>query len=534
MRSKLPLLAVVGAAALTLSACAAGGGTNNGGNDASGGTLKNDGTFSMSISSDPGTLDPTKTTLSIARAIDRFLYGRLVEADENGEIQPALAESWDVDTTMATFVLREGLTCEDGTELTATAVADNFNYIGDPANAAPILGLQVQPGTTAVADDATRTVTVTSGAPDSFLLDNLGSVHLVCGNVIGDEDALSKGKGATGMFTMTEIAANSQYTMTRREGYNAGPGDWDAKQDGIPAKIVVKVIPNESTSVNMLISGELNSVSVVGPDRQRLIDGGYFTSKLLAPIGQVTFRQADGAITADFAVREALIQALNRDEMRAVIGSGEATVPKSLVTVAPNPCAADNYAAATIPAFDAETAAAGLDAAGWKLGSDGIRAKGGEKLTLRLLYGTQLGDAYTATAELVQQALTGIGVDVVMKGVDSPGLSEAYFATSDWDVSLAPITVGFPSQLVPFYSGPAAPNGMNFASLNNEDYVAGVTAGASKAGKEGCDDWNAAEQALLNTLSVVPYADIQRGSFANKATYREDDGIVPTSIRLYE
>lgn len=88
--------------------------------------------------------------------------------------------------------------------------------------------------------------------------------------------------------------------------------------------------------------------------------------------------------------------------------------------------------------------------------------------------------------------------------------------------------------LVPFYSGPTPPNGMNFAFLDNADYVAGVTEGASQAGQGGCDGWNSAEQSLYTTLSVVPYANIVRGSFAQKAEFLEDDGIAPTSIRLYE
>lgn len=533
MRSKTPLLAVVGAAALALTACSPAGG--GGGGDATEGKLLNDGTFTVGISTDPGTLDPTATALSVARNIDRFIYGRLVDADAEGVNQPALAESWVVEsTTEATFVLKEGLTCEDGTPLTATDVAENFNYIGDPENAAPILGLQVQPGTVAVADDATRTITITSGAPDSFLLDNLGAVHLVCGNVLGDAEARAAGKGATGMYKIDEIVPNSQVTLSLRDDFTAFPPGWDAEQEGVPAKVVFRVVPNETTMANMLISGELNSAAIIGPDRDRLIAAEYFMTELLAPIGQMSFNQNKDLPTSDLQVRTGLAQALDFAQLRDVIGAGQATAPESLVTIAPNPCAADNVGAATIPAFDTAAAAKTLDDAGWTLGSDGIREKDGKKLSIKLLYGTQLGDSVSATAELIQTTWTALGVDVTLKGVDSPGLSEAYFATSDWDVSIAPVSVSLPSQLVPFYSGPTPPNGMNFAFLNVQGYIDGVTAGASKAGKEGCADWNAAEVALIDTVSVIPYANVQRGSFANKATFLEDDGIVPTSVRLYE
>lgn len=535
MRSPLPLLALAGVAALTLAGCTSGGGGTGGSSGGTGadGELADGGTFTVSISSDPGTLDPTKTSLSVARSIDRFLYSRLVESQPDGSIQSGLAEKWEGDTTNAVFTLREGLTCEDGTEITATDVAANLQFIGDPANASPMIGLQVQPGTTAVGDDAARTVTVTSGAPDSFLIENLGSVGIVCGPALEDPDVLAKGGGATGMFKMGDIVANSQYTLTRRDEFTWGPDDFDPKAAGIPDEVVFRVVANETTAANLLTTKEVQAAAIVGPESTRLLQSGLKRSELEAPIGQMYFNQNEGRITADLGVREALAQSLDFTQLLQVITNGEGTAPKSMVTVAPNPCQGDNVEG-NVPAFDADKAASGLDAAGWKPGSDGVRTKDGKPLALTLMYATTLGDSATAAAELVQKTWTDLGVKVTMKGVDSPGLSEALFGTGDWDVSLAPITVNLPSMLVPFFSGPTPPAGMNFAGLNVEGYVDGVKAASAQAGTAGCDDWNAAEVALIKSVSVVPYANVIRGTFANGATFAEDDGIVPTSIRLFK
>lgn len=531
MRSRTPLIALLGAAALALTSCA--GGAPPSGGDGADGVLADGKTFTSVISTDPGSLDPFVTVMSVARSIDRFLYARLVEVLEDGSIASGLADSWEADTTTATFTLRDGLTCEDGTPLTATDVAANITHIGDPANGSPLIGLQVQPGTSAVGDDAAGTVTVTSGRPDSFLLENVGSISIVCGTVIDDPDALAKGEGATGMFSMSELVPNSQYTLTRRDDFTWGPDDWDPKQKGLPDSVVFRVVPNETTATNLLLSGEVNAALVIGPDNKRLKDAGLFHTEIPTPVGQFIFNQAEGRPTADQDVREALIAALDLDQMRQVLGSGAGTVPTGLVTVSPNPCRAD-VLADFLPEFDTEAAAAALDDAGWKAGSDGVRTKDGEKLTLRMIYSSQLGDAGNASAELAQAAWKDLGVDITVAAVDSPTLSETLFSTGDWDISAAPLTVSLPSMLVPFYSGPNPPDGTNFASIDNPEYTAAVTAASAKAGSEGCDDWGAAEQALYATTSVMPYANINRSTFATKATFTEGDGIDPTSIRMYE
>ena len=282
-----------------------------------------------------------------------------------------------------------------------------------------------------------------------------------------------------------------------------------------------------------MLSGEVNTALVIGPDRQRLQDAGLFVSELPLAAGQLFFNQADGHPGSDQAVREALTEALDLAQLRQVLTSGQGTEAKSLVTIAPNPCQAD-VVGDLLPAFDEKKAAAGLDAAGWKTGSDGIREKDGTAMAITLMTPTTLGDGGSAAAELMQSSWKNLGVDVTIKTVDAPALSETLFASGDWDVSAAPLGVSLPSMLVPFYSGPTPPNGTNFASVENDAYTAAVTAASSKAGADGCADWGDAEKALFTSVSVVPYANNVLTTFGNKVTFTEGDGIDPASIRMYE
>ncbi|WP_407812572.1 ABC transporter substrate-binding protein, partial [Staphylococcus aureus] len=83
------------------------------------------------------------------------------------------------------------------------------------------------------------------------------------------------------------------------------------------------------------------------------------------------------------AVRKALVQAVNLDDLAEVITGGQGTRATSLVSVEPRACVYDSVAG-NIPDFDLSAAKATLDAAGWTAGSDGKRSKDGKPLTLRL------------------------------------------------------------------------------------------------------------------------------------------------------
>lgn len=528
MRTPRILLSTVTVSALVLTACA---GESSG--PSTSGELADGETFTWAIATDPGNLDPLLTVLSVTRNVDRFLYGRLVEQQDDGSVVPAIAEKWEADTEQVTFTLRKGVTCSDGSPLTATDVAANINFVGDPKNKSPLVGVQVTAGTKATANDEARTVTVKSGAPDPFLLINVGTLPIACGEGLENRKLLAKGESGTGMYEMSEAVPNDHYTLTRREDYTWGPGDWDADQKGLPDKVVIKVIPNESTAANLLLSGEINAASIVGPDTDRLEARNLFHDDLLSPIGQLYFNQDDGRATENEDVRRALVQALDLEDIGKVLTSGKGETPTGMVTVAPDPCQQDSVKG-NIPEFDTDAATSALDAAGWKVGSDGVRAKGGEKLSLTVIYGTQLGTTGSAAAELVQQTWKELGFDVELKGVDSPGLNEAYFKTGDWDVSMGPLTTGLPTQVVPFMSGPTPPQGTNFAHVDNPDYQAAVKEASSVAGADGCDAWTTAEEALYRSVDVVSYVDSTVPAFGNGAEFEVNDGLDPASIRMYE
>ena len=139
--------------------------------------------------------------------------------------------------------------------------------------------------------------------------------------------------------------------------------------------------PNVSTAANQLLSGELSASPIAGPDKDRIDAAKFDSSSAHFPAGQMYFNQIADNPTSDPAVRKALVQAVNLDDLAEVITGGQGTRATSLVSVEPRACVYDSVAG-NIPDFDLSAAKATLDAAGWTAGSDGKRSKDGKPLTL--------------------------------------------------------------------------------------------------------------------------------------------------------
>ena len=80
------------------------------------------------------TLDPAQAvTISDFRILINIYDGLLHYKDGSLEVEPGLAESWDVspDGKTYTFTLRKGVKFHDGTEFNADAVKFNFDRVLD-------------------------------------------------------------------------------------------------------------------------------------------------------------------------------------------------------------------------------------------------------------------------------------------------------------------------------------------------------------------------------------------------------------------
>lgn len=504
MRTTRTFLALAAVVALVAAGCGGSSGTANEGGAVA--QYADGGTYTMAVQNDPGNLDPLMTVLSVTRLVSHLAYDVLIYQTRDGEFVPGLAESWEISGNEAVFTLVDGVTCSDGSPLTAGVVADNINFVADPENESPLLGVILPAGIKATADAESGTVTVTTPQPDAFLLDQLASMFIVCEAGMADRSKLARETVGTGPWVLTEAVPDDHYIYERRDGYAWGPGGATLDQPGVPDRVEVRVITNPTTTANLLLSGEVNYATVIGPDRARIDAAGVPAIKLRDPQGETFFNQAAGRPGADPAVREALVTGANMAEVGKV-ATAESTAPsKGLVTIEPKPCQGDTVSG-NLPEYDPARAKQILADAGWRPSADGIRVKNGDRLALTFIYSSGTGAAMAAGAELLAKQWRELGVEVNLRAVSSTQLNEVIFSAGNWDAGWVRVGVSLPTQLQGFVSGPVPPDGTNFAHIDNPTYAENAAAAAELTGEEACARWNAAEEALINDLDVTPMFD---------------------------
>ena len=518
-----PALAAFAAtvAVVSLAGCSGGGGEESSAAEGE--------EFVLSLSADPGALDPQMSAGGALFAVSRFAYDALVSVDENGEIGSQLAKDWTVDGTTVTMTLNEGITCSDDSEFTAQTAADNIAWVGDPENKSPFLGSFLAPGTTAEADGSTLTLTLAAPAP--FFLQGLANLPMVCDAGLEDRSALATETLGTGPYVLEEAAADDHYTYTVNEDYTWGPGGASTDEEGLPATVTARIVTNETTAANLLLSGDVNAATIVGPDRDRLSAAGLFETKTPAVIGEQWYNHAAGLPTSDPAVRVALTQALDLAELQKVLTSDQGEPATALAILPPSGCVYDAVSG-NVPETDLDAAKATLDEVGWVAGADGMRAKDGTPLSLTFLYANVLGAGGQAAAELATAAWKELGVQVEATQQDDTTMTGTLFSGGPWDIAWIPVNVSSPDQLAGFLSGPAVPDGANFASIDNADYSAAVTSAMGMTGTEGCDTWKDAEAALYQAADVIPFANSVVPIFGKDAEFDVIGSIEPMSIRM--
>ncbi len=520
----------IAAVALPLSACGGGGSAA-----ASSSSLLSGGTFTMNLGTDPGTINPYETTGGTNRQIFAFSYDTLIARNASGDVVPELASSWTTTPNSVTYTLKKGVTCQDGSALTPTDVANDFNYIKAPATLSPWIQLTVPVAYSVTADDSAGTFTITTQQPFGLLLQGAGSLPIVCPTGLNDAKSIEHASDGTGPYKVTEYVANDHYTLQARPGYSWGPNGATNSAAGQPKTVKIAFVQNESTSANELLSGQINAAQITGPDRSRL-DANKSLQRFDVPVivGELNLNEAAGRVLGDEQVRQAMFQAIDRSQVAKVGTNNLGTVANNLMAESPVACPGDEISGA-LPGLDVTKANQILDADGWTKGSDGIRTKGGKQLSLNLIY--QVGAPQTVSAvELIGQELKAVGINASLKGLTQNAFLSALYTTEDFDVYYSGINLENPFMYTAYYGG-ATPTkgGRNAGSIVNPDFNSLSAQALSTAGSAGCDLWKQAHQALYKRADLMPISVGDRPFYTSKATLATVGLFaVPTSIRLHK
>jgi peptide/nickel transport system substrate-binding protein len=509
MRKHLILVIAAAAVLLSLTTSAIGSSTRHAAGPS--------GSATLAVPTDPGNLDPQLTILGAARYVDTFAYDTLVTLTGPGKIVSNLAQSWKVvSPKKVEFTLRSNVTCADGSKMTASVVKQNLDFVGNPANKSPLLGLFMPLNAKVTANNGARTVVVTTPSPNPFMIQGLALVQMICSKGLANRAILDHGTDGTGPYKLTGAVPGDHYTFAVRKGYTWGPGGATTATAGMPAKVTLKVVTNESTAANLLLTGGLNVASIGGPDRTRLNKAKLFNIVSPAQPNELFFNENPGHPAANPAVRKALVQALNLNQIGTVATSGRGLKMTQLSLQNFTPCAG-NSVAGNVPAYNPSAAKSALSGAG----------------AIKLLYPTDAGPSYPPAAELMQQQLSSAGAKVTLEPQSTASLQGTIFGTGDWDVVIIGIGVANPSQFTSLVSGPTPPHGTNFAGIVNAGYKQAVARASRRVGVAGCKYWLDAESSLFKAGDIAPLQVTTSATYGKGMNFSLGlQGPLPTSLRL--
>lgn len=492
-RAFLASTATAAATALALTACS--------GSDSSGSgsvlTIFNGATGTITTNFSPFSATALQPTRGLIFE-PLFWYNLATGADPEPQLGQTF--SWNEDGTQLTITVREGVTWSDGEPFTAADVAFTFNLI----EKTPALNTSGLSATAEATDDTT--VVLTFPEP-SFTQepDVLGGQGIVPEHLWKDVDDpttfTNEAPVGTGPFTLDKMSSQS-YSL------KANPTYWD----GEPAVKEVRYISLESADAASasLTAGEVDWMSAYLPSIDTIVGSKKELSYINTPTMTTCLMTASNAELGctgpqtDPAVRRAMYYAMDRAQLNKLAGGGFAGVASPTLLLAERDsdwiANADNR---EVPqTADTDKANQILDEAGWTMGSDGVRVKDGERLSMTVITVTGWSDYISLNDTLVQQ-FAKVGIELKPSQVSWNEWNQAEL-TGNYQLALDSIGLG--SSTNPYFTYNPKLNSANTVPV-------GESTSAGNVGRYSNADVDAAIRAAAITNDVEAqkqaYATIQ-------------------------
>ena len=356
--------AMAGALAVSLAACgssASTGAANATGEAADAAEAGSNG-FTVQLGPNPETLDPALNAAVDGGNTLITIEEPLLIIDENNEVKPGQAESYEVsdDGLTWTFHMRDGLKWSDGSDLTAADFEYSFKRLASPDTAAPYaetvvgmidgyqdaIGNPDADGNTTTdpdwdalnvhASEDGKTLTVQLSYPCSYF-DKLAS--FVATSPVQQATVEANGDAwctepdtyvCNGPYMITEWTPSERIVLSKNPYYVGG---WDSSKI-VSDTITLLLLEDSSASYAAYNSGEAQLVKDVPTDEipslTRAEDGGDFYLDEIMGTYYISLNDQEEPFT-DVRVRKALSLAIDRDYVANTIMQGIYTPATALV-----------------------------------------------------------------------------------------------------------------------------------------------------------------------------------------------------------
>ncbi|WP_336659800.1 TIGR04028 family ABC transporter substrate-binding protein [Leucobacter sp. USHLN153] len=425
---RIAWIAGLAVAAVAMTGCSA-----SSGGDSEGGAAQEGGTLTYLEPQTWNTLYPPAAGFYpnggiVNQVTDRLLY----QNPETLELEPWIAEELpevNADATEYTFKLREGVTYSDGTPLDAENVVKNFDLFGkgDTDRALSVSEAINNYDHGEVVDE--HTVKFVFSAPSPGFAQATSTINSgLLSNSTLDRTNEEFGPGnateiiGSGPFVISDEQIGKETDLEVRKDYDWAPESRVHQGRAHLDAIDVIVAGESSVRVGTVTSGQAQIARQIPAPDEAQFTGDKLQLVQAATNGvnnSLSFR-FDHAPLDDIKVRQAIIAGVDRQAIVDTLFTDSYPLATGILakTALGYEDTSDFYE------YDPDRAKQLLDEAGWKPGSDGIREKDGERLSITFneaLPQPRSKDVVT----LIQEQLAGLGIEVKLFPGDQAAQDEA-------------------------------------------------------------------------------------------------------------
>lgn len=357
-------------------------------------------TLTMIIESSPANLDPRVGTDAFSERIDELLFDSLVRKDEHFNLQPWVAERWEIpDPLTYVFHLRSGIRFHDGRPLTSRDVKWTIESMMNGTVISSKASTTSYQHLAAIDTPDAQTVIFRMKEPDSGLLWNLsdGALGIV---PYGSGKEFAAHPIGSGPFKFVKNEQDNEVIVVRNDDY------WGEKPK--VERVRFAVVPDTTTRALELRKGsadiEINSISADMVQSLRR-DSRLKIEQSPGTVMQYLALNLRDPILRDERVRQALAYATDIHPMIEYLWRDTARPADSVLP--PQHWAYDSNLQ-PYP-YDPERARKLLDAAGYPL-------KNGSRFHLVMKTSTE--ETSRLLAVIVQQQWRAVGVDLELRSFE--------------------------------------------------------------------------------------------------------------------
>ena len=400
----------------------------------------------------PVHLNPQWATGTKEQEGSRLFYEPLAAWDNDGNLFPVLAAevpspqngSVSADGKVVTWKLKQGVTWHDGQPFTADDVVFTSDFIKDPATASTLISVYKE---LKIEKLDAYTVRITFPKPTPFWAEPfVGTNGMIIPKHLfapymgakSREAPMNMAPVGTGPYKFVDFKPGDMvrgtlypnYHQPNRPYFDAiemkGGGDaigaaravlqtgeydyaWNLQ---VEDEILKRLEASGKGKVSIVAGGNIEFIQLNWTDPWTEVDGERGNAKTKHPAFQ------------DKAVRDAMGLLVDRKSVQDFIYGRTGVATANFLN---NP---ERFRSKTTKfEFNVDKANQMLEAAGWKKGADGIRAKGNVKL--KFVYQTSVNQPRQKTQAIVKDACTKAGIDLELKSVTAAVFFGGDFANPD-------------------------------------------------------------------------------------------------------